>query len=44
MATESTTGATRKRQPKGSLPISETDWSGDHVEIKDAIGAEAPVM
>lgn len=27
------------RPPAGSLPISETPWSGDHDEIKDAIDA-----
>ena len=27
------------RPPPGSKPIDETPWSGDHVEIKEALGA-----
>ena len=30
--------STRKRPPAGSRPISETEWSGDHIEIKSSIG------
>jgi hypothetical protein len=29
------------RPPAGSRPIDQTDWSGDHTEIKDAVCAEA---
>ena len=35
-------GETRARLPVGSLPLSQTPWSGDHDEIKDGIGAEGP--
>ena len=31
-------GETRGRLPTGSLPISETPWSGDHGAIKSGIG------
>jgi hypothetical protein len=30
---------TKNRPPAGSKPIDQTDWSGDHRVIKDAIGA-----
>ena len=29
---------TRDRPPTGSLPISQTEWSGNHGEIKKSIG------
>lgn len=35
-------GEVRARLPTGSLPLKETPWSGNHDEIKDGIGAEAP--
>ena len=28
----------RAKLPAGSLPIDETEWSGNHTEIKDGIG------
>ena len=31
--------STAKRPPPGSRPISQTEWSGDHQAIKEAIGA-----
>ena len=36
---ESTEGETEKRPPPGSKPIDKTDWSGDHGDIKEGIGA-----
>jgi hypothetical protein len=30
---------TAQRLPTGSLPLNKTDWTGDHTEIKDNIGA-----
>lgn len=32
---------TRNRPPIGSLPIDQTEWSGDHYQIKRAINARA---
>jgi hypothetical protein len=31
---------TASRPPAGSRPIDQTDWSGDHTEIKQAVGAQ----
>jgi hypothetical protein len=29
-----------QRPPAGSRPINQTDWSGDHTDIKEAVGAQ----
>jgi hypothetical protein len=37
---EETVGQSASRPATGSLPIDQTPWSGDHTEIKEAIGVQ----